>query len=153
MKILKIAAAVLALALFTTFARSAKAETLEQEQAQQDLRDADAVARRHRAELIKIPHVRVVTGEIDEQNEPAILVEVDDKKNVDAATRQLPSQIEGFPVEVDPRDDADDESSAEAEPQDQGAAAPMQTPFPEIDKNGVYHHSWLPAAKPDSPPD
>ena len=50
---------------------------------------------------MKIPHVRVVTGELDGQNEAAILIEVDDQKNVDSVTRQLPSKIEGFPVEVD----------------------------------------------------
>ncbi len=65
------------------------------------MRDAEAVGKRHSAELMKIPHVRVVTGELDGRNEAAILIEVDDQKNVDAVTRQLPSKIEGFPVEVD----------------------------------------------------
>jgi len=146
MKTGKIAAALLVLALLATLTQRAKAQTPYQEQAEDDLHSAEAVAKRHQAELMKIPHVRVVTGEIDEQNEAAILVQVDDKKNVDAATRQLPSQIEGFPVEVDPHDDAEDESSAEPEHEDEGDATP--TPFPEIDQNGVYHHSWIHAGTP-----
>jgi hypothetical protein len=103
MKIGKIAAGVMAIALVAGVARNARAQakTLEAEQSDEDLHDAEAAAQRHRAELMKIPHVRVVTGEVDGQNEAAILVEVDEQKNIDAVTRQLPSQIEGFPVEVD----------------------------------------------------
>ena len=101
MKIGKIAAGLIAMALVACVVRNASAQTPEQEQAAQDLRDADAVCKRHRAELMKIPHVKDVTGEVDGQNEAAILVEVDDQKNIDAVTRQVPSQLEGFPVEVD----------------------------------------------------
>ena len=103
MKLGKIAAGVVAIALVAGVARNARAQakTLEAEQSDEDLHDAEAAAKRHRAELMKIPHVRVVTGEVDGQNEAAILVEVDEQKNIDAVTRQLPSQIEGFPVEVD----------------------------------------------------
>ena len=43
----------------------AQAKTLEAEQSDEDLHDAEAAAKRHRAELMKIPHVRVVTGEVD----------------------------------------------------------------------------------------
>ena len=91
----------IAVALAAGIARSAKAQTLEEDRAAEDLRDAASAGKRHRAELMKIPHVRIVTGEIDSQNDAAILVQVDDPKNVDAVTRQLPSKIEGFPVEVD----------------------------------------------------
>jgi len=145
MKVRKIAAALITLALVACFVRNARAQSVDKDRAAQDLRDAEAVSKRHSAELMKIPHVTVVTGEVDGQNDAAILVEVDDQKNVDAVTRQLPSQIEGFPVEVDEGlpDDA----------QDEAAAAP--TPFPEIDKNGYHHHSWIkksaPAASPDAP--
>ena len=108
MKLGKIAAGVMAIALVAGVARNARAQakTLEAEQSDEDLHDAEAAAKRHRAELMKIPHVRVVTGEVDGQNEAAILVEVDEQKNIDAVTRQLPSQIEGFPVEVDESDGA-----------------------------------------------
>ena len=95
------AAGLIAIALVACFARNARALTPEQEQAAQDLRDAEAVSKRHRAELMKIPHVRVVTGEVDGRNEAAILIEVDDQKNVDSVMRQVPSKLEGFPVEVD----------------------------------------------------
>ena len=114
MKIGKIAAGVMAIALVAGVARNARAQakTLEAEQSDEDLHDAEAAAKRHRAELMKIPHVRVVTGEVDGQNEAAILVEVDEQKNIDAVTRQLPSQIEGFPVEVDESEGAVVESTS-----------------------------------------
>jgi hypothetical protein len=144
-KVGKIAAGLIAIALVACCVRNARAQTLDQEQSAQDLRDAEAVSKRHRAELMKIPHVTVVTGEVDGHNEAAILVEVDDQKNVDAVTRQLPSQIEGFPVEID--------EGLPDGAQDEAAAAP--TPFPEIDRNGYHHHSWLKksgsAPNPDAP--
>jgi len=153
MKTGKFAAALIAIALVACIVRNARALTPEQEQAAQDLRDAEDAGKRHRAELMKIPHVTVVTGEVDGRNEAAILVEVDDQKNVDAVTRQLPSKIEGFPVEVD-------EGAPEVGKTDSGmvflkddAATPT---LPTIDKNGYYHHTWLkpsaPAAKPDAQP-
>ncbi len=108
MKIGKIAAGLIAIALVASVVRDARAETPEQEQAAQDLRDAEAVSKRHRAELMKIPHVRVVTGEVDGRNEAAILIEVDDQKNVDSVMRQVPSKLEGFPVEVDEGEGDDD---------------------------------------------
>ena len=101
MKSGKIGAALIAIALLASSARNAKAQTPDQERTAEDLHDAEAVSKRHRAELMKIPHVRVVTGEVDGRNEAGILVEVDDQKNVDAVRRQLPSKIEGFPVDVD----------------------------------------------------
>ncbi len=96
MKSEKIALAFIAIALLATLARGAMAQTVD-ERAAEDLCDAKAVAKRHRAELMKIPHVRVVTAEIDAQNDSAVLIEVDDQKNVDEVTRQLPSELEGFP--------------------------------------------------------
>jgi len=152
-KIGKIVTSLIAIALVACVARNANAQTPDQEQAAQDLRDADAVSKRHRAELMKIPHVRVVTGEVDGQNEAAILVEVDDQKNIDSVMRQAPSQIEGFPVEVD-------ESVPPTQNFHFGAfgslAAGTPTPFPTIDKYGYYHHTWLkrtsPATNPDAQP-
>ena len=150
MKIGKIAATMIAIALVACVARNAGAETPEQEQAAQDLRDAEAAGKRHRAELMKIPHVQAVTGEVDGRNEAAILIEVDDQKNIDAVTRQLPSRIEGFPVEVD-------ESVPEIGKTDSmiflkdDAATPTPLP-PTIDKMGIHHHVWLPATNPDPQP-
>ena len=131
MKIGKLAAGLIAIAMVAGIARNTKAQTPDQEQAAEDLREAEAVGKRHRAELMKIPHVRVVTGEVDGQNEAAILVEVDDQKNVDAVARQLPSKIEGFPVEVD-EGDADSTHN-------EGASNPPPT----IDERGIHHHTWL----------
>ena len=142
-----IAGTLIAMALVTCVARDARAGTPEQEQAAQDLRDAEAVCKRHRAELMKIPHVQAVTGEVDGQNEAAILVEVDNQKNIDAVMRQVPSKIEGFPVEVDEGQGDDESRPAASEAGNWGGAAPTPVP-PTIDKNGYYHHAWL---KPSAP--
>jgi hypothetical protein len=147
MKIGKIAAGVIAIALLAGVARNARAQakTLEAEQSDEDLHDAEAAARRHRAELMKIPHVRVVTGEVDGQNEAAILVEVDEQKNVDAVTRQLPSQIEGFPVEVDESEGAVGLPGVGVSP----------APPPTINNKGYNLHTLLnppsATANPDAP--
>ena len=146
MKIRRIAAALITLALMTCFVRVARAETVEQEQAAQDLHDAEAAGKRHRAELMKIPHVIVVTGELDGRNEAAILVEVDDQKNVDAVMRQVPSKLEGFPVEVDEGQGDDDDDCGSGSVNcvhigNWGDVDSTPTP-PTIDKNGYYHHAW-----------
>jgi hypothetical protein len=135
----------IAIALLACVVRNARAETLEQEQAAQDLRDAEAAGKRHRAELMKIPHVQAVTGELDGRNEAAILIEVDNQKNVDAVTRQLPSKIEGFPVDVDESAPESVKGGSMIFLKDD-AATPI--PPPTIDKNGYYHHTWL---KPSAP--
>jgi hypothetical protein len=100
-KIGKVATVLIAIALVASVARNAGAQTPDAEQTAQDLHDAEAVSKRHGAELMKIPHVRVVTAEIDPRKDAVILVEVDDPKNVDSVKRRLPSKIEGFPVDVD----------------------------------------------------
>jgi hypothetical protein len=153
-KIWKIAAALIAIAMVANVGRNAGAQTPEKDQAVQDLRDAEAVCERHRAELMKIPHVRVVTGEVDGQNEAAILVEVDDQKDIDSVTREVPSQLEGFPVEIDEGvpDDEDDSRAAGSEAGHWGNVAPTPTP-PTIDKNGYYHHSWAKPSAPTTNPD
>ena len=135
-----------ALMLFAVSAQHAKAQAPEEERTAEDLRDANAVSRRHRAELMKIPHVKVVTGEVNSRNEAAILIEVDSQKNVDEVMRQAPSQIEGFPVEVDEAQPEDDPGSAAGH----SGAAP--DPPPTIDKNGYYHHTWLKPAMPAASP-
>ncbi|HLX05797.1 MAG TPA: hypothetical protein VKR28_09695 [Candidatus Binatus sp.] len=137
----KIAAGLIAIALVACFVRNARALTLEQEQAKQDLRDAEAVSKRHRAELMKIPHVTVVTGEVDSRNEAAILVEVDDQKNIDSVMSQVPSKLEGFPVEVDEGQGDDDSRPAVSEAGHWGNAAATSVP-PTIDQQGYYHHAW-----------
>ena len=152
MKILKIAAGLIAIALLACLVRNTRAETLEQEQAAQDLRDAKIVSEKHRDELMKIPHVTFVTAEIDPRNDAVIFVLVDDQKNIDSVMRQVPPKIEGFPVEVD-QGQIEDESSSEAV--HWGAVVPTPVP-PTIDKSGYYHHTWLkpsaPATKPDAQP-
>ena len=144
MKVGKIAAALIVMALVTSVVHNVVAETPEQEQAAQDLRDAEAVSKRHRAELMKIPHVRVVTGEVDARNEAAILIEVDDQKNIDSVMRQAPSKLEGFPVEVD---EGAPESEQILNYRHQGTGPP-----PTIDKQGYHHHEWLKPSAPATKP-
>src|SRR5882762_10103405 len=71
------------------------------EQDAHEMQQAEEVSKRHTAELLKIHHVRKVVAERNAQKEIAILVQVDDPKNIDEVTNKLPSQIEGFPVDVD----------------------------------------------------
>ena len=149
MKTGKVAFTSIAVVLLTTLARGANAQFVNA----QDLFDAKAVAKRHRAELMKIAHVRVVTAEIDAQNDAAVLIEVDDQKNVDEVTRQLPSELEGFPVEVGEDDSAEDTqgdfSVFGTLPNDADATA-MPTPVPPtVDQNGIYSQTWQPATTPD----
>jgi hypothetical protein len=141
MKIGGIALAIIAAMIVASFAI---AQTTEQENAAEDLKQADAVAKRHRDELMKIPHVRVVTGEVDARNDAAILVQIDDQKNYDSVARQLPSEIEGFPVEVDENESAVSMIGV--------GASPKQKRFPTIDKNGYYHH-WFQDATPLATPE
>ena len=101
---------------------------------------------------MKIAHVRIVTAQIDNRNDAEILVEVDDPKNVDSVMRQVPSKLDGFPVEVD-EDQADDESPGfRSEAAHWGNVDPTPIP-PTIDKNGYYHHIWLKPSAPETKPD
>jgi hypothetical protein len=61
---------------------------------------ADAVVARHAKEIKKIPHVEDVDTDEKENGETMITVTVDKKENVDGVTRQVPSKIEGFAVDV-----------------------------------------------------
>ena len=137
-----IAVTLVAVMLLAVSAQHARAQAPEEERTAEDLRDANAVSRRHRAELMKIPHVKVVTGEVNSRNEAAILIEVDSQKNVDEVLRKAPSQIEGYPVEVDEAPPEDDPASAA------GHWGVAPDPPPTIDKNGYYHHTWLKPAMP-----
>jgi hypothetical protein len=153
MKVGKIGAAVIAMALLASVSPNVRAQSIRDRA--QDFFEAKEVCKRHRAELMKIQHVRVVTGEIDQQNEAAILVEVDDPKNVDSVMREVPSQIEGFPVEVDEGQGDDDDDSGIVNNVHAGhwsIVDPTPTP-PTIDKNGYYHHTWLKPSEPAPPPD
>ena len=145
MKTRGIAVTFVAVMLFAVSAQHATAQAPEEERTAEDLRDANAVSRRHRGELMKIPHVKVVTGEVNSRNEAAILVEVDSQKNVDEVMRKAPSQIEGYPVEVDEAPPDDDPASVAGH----WGVAPDP---PTIDKNGYYHHTWPQPAMPVSTP-
>lgn len=145
----RIAAAFIASLMVVLIAWCARAQTPQQEQAAQDMRDARSVAERHRAELMKIPHVKLVTGEVDSRNEAAILIEVDSQKNVDEVMRKAPSRIEGFPVEVDLEAPETGKGSFDVGSRDSGDN-PRR--FPTIDKDGHYHHVWLQPATPAATP-
>src|SRR5260370_3531536 len=96
----KVAAMTLMLALLVGTAIRARAQFVDAQAAHESF-EAKAVSKRHQAELMKIPHVRSVIAELNAQKETAILVKVDDPKNIEDVTNKLPSQIEGFPVDVD----------------------------------------------------
>jgi hypothetical protein len=144
-----IALTFVAMILIAGIARSA-GQTPDQERAVQDMRDARSAAERHRAELMKIPHVRVVTGEVNSRSEAAILIEVDDQKNVDEVMRKAPSQIEGFPVEVDEQESAE-ETQGDFKIYER-EDSPDKKRFPTIDQDGYYHHNWLKRAMPAATP-
>src|ERR1700686_2859194 len=80
--------------------KSATAQPADEQDAH-EMQQAEEVSKRHTAELLKIHHVRKVVAERNAQKEIAILVQVDDPKNIEEVTNKLPSQIEGFPVDVD----------------------------------------------------
>jgi type II secretory pathway pseudopilin PulG len=152
-KVGKIAAALIVITLAAAVAINVIAETpdeAETQALQQDLRDADAVCKKHRAELMKIPHVKVVTTEIDPRKDAVILVEVDDPENIDEVTRNLPPRIEGYPVEVEDSEPPLNQSSGDA--RYWARVAPNQTRFPTIDENGNHHHVWLTPAIPAATP-
>lgn len=104
LKTRSVAAVIAVLAIVAGTAIEAGAQFVD-EQFAQEFFEAKAVSTRHRSKLMKIPHVRNVTANPN-QKEIAILVEVDDPKNVDEVTYKLPSQLEGFPVDVDAAFDA-----------------------------------------------
>ncbi len=139
MRIDQIAAGLITIVLVAGVARNAGARTPEQ--VAQDLHDAEAAAKRHSAELTKIQHVRAVTVQIDPRGDAVILVWVDQPKNADAVRRQLPSQIEGFPVGVDPASEVL-----------QGDVEPIRTP-PTIDKTAIYNNTWAMRTEPATNPD
>src|ERR1700676_4281833 len=111
MKIRNVAAIIATLALAAGTAPNARAQVkmklLEatgqpaDEQDAHEMQQAEEVSKRHTAELLKIHHVRKVIAERNAQKEIAILVQVDDPKYIEEVTNKLPSQIEGFPVDVD----------------------------------------------------
>src|SRR5258708_32725147 len=110
-KIRNVAAVIATLAIVAGTAQKARAQVQMKplgasgqpadEQDAHEMQQAEEVSKRHAAELLKIHHVRKVVAERNAQKEIAILVQVDDPKNIDEVTSKLPSQIEGFPVDVD----------------------------------------------------
>jgi hypothetical protein len=83
-----------------TMVKGATAQPADEQDAH-EMQQAEEISKRHTAELLKIHHVRKVVAERNAQKEIAILVQVDDPKYIDEVTNKLPSQIEGFPVDVD----------------------------------------------------
>jgi hypothetical protein len=155
MRIFKIASALLLTAALTAgYARGAWAQHPPEDPQQMalDLKKVGEVAERHRADLMKIPHVTGVVAETDDENEAALLVEIDDPENTDDVTRGLPSQIEGFPVQVDVAvgdDDSDDNDNDD----DSGTVKPRANAH-SLAGGGIVAHdsgaksSPTPAAKP-----
>jgi hypothetical protein len=66
-----------------------------------DAKEAAQVRTEHLAELMKIPHVVGVAIEWNERGEVVLDVEVDKAENVSDVERKSPSEVDGFPVDVD----------------------------------------------------
>ncbi len=59
----------------------------------------------NRARLLAIPHVHGVQGTVDANNNYSIVVIVDARANLPSVEQQIPSTIEGFPVQFQAYDD------------------------------------------------
>jgi len=59
------------------------------------------VRQEHLAELMKIPHVVGVATELSDDGEIVLDVEVDQAQYVSDVERKAPSEVDGFPVDVD----------------------------------------------------
>ncbi len=59
------------------------------------------VRKEHLAELMKIPHVVGVATELNNIGEVVLDVEVDKPEYVTDVEREAPSEVDGFPVDVD----------------------------------------------------
>ena len=63
-----------------------------------ELKGIDAAIQNHDAELLRIPHV--VRLSISDFSENTIQVEVAHEADIQKVERSIPSQLDGFPVEV-----------------------------------------------------
>jgi hypothetical protein len=97
----------------STAATVAKAQQIAQAQARPTedraalLRAYEAtktIVDKNRAHLMKIPHVDDVSACVGPDRESAICVQVENHKYLSEVERKIPSQIEGLPVRIEPRD-------------------------------------------------
>lgn len=66
-----------------------------------DAKQVAVVRQEHLAELMKIPHVVGVATELSDDGEVVLDLEVDKAENVTDVERKAPSEVDGFPVDVD----------------------------------------------------
>jgi hypothetical protein len=144
-KIGGIAAAMIALALFCV-ARVALALPSDPEEYNQ----AAAVAQRHRADLMKIPHVKSVDAAWNTAGEVFISVDVDDQANLSEVERKVPSQLEGFWVEIEAGGWVG--VLRRGRKANRNEPSPQPTRFPTVDAHGHHHHTWLKPASPGATP-
>lgn len=135
----------IALALFCV-ARVALALPSDPEEYNQ----AAAVAQRHRADLMKIPHVKSVEAAWNTDDEVFISVDVDDQANLTEVERKVPSQLEGFWVGIEAGGRVGVLRRGRKANQDEPSSQP--TRFPIVDAQGHHHHTWLKPASPASTP-
>jgi len=64
----------------------------------------EAIVDKHRAHLMEIPHVDHVSACGTPEKEWAICVQVENHIYLSEVQRKIPSQIEGLPVRIEPRD-------------------------------------------------
>ncbi len=110
MKFGKIAMAMIAVVMIAAIPRFARAQSGDDDddEAISESDKADAVVKRHKKELRKIPHVVDVESDDSDSRDVVINVEVDKQKNVDEVARKVPARIEGFAVDVVADDAATD---------------------------------------------
>jgi hypothetical protein len=66
-----------------------------------DAKQVAVVRQEHLAELMKIPHVVGVATELSDDGDVVLDLEVDKAENVTDVEREAPSEVDGFPVDVD----------------------------------------------------
>ena len=66
-----------------------------------DAKQVAQVRTEHLAELMKIPHVVGVATELSDDGDVVLDLEVDRAENVTDVEREAPSEVDGFPVDVD----------------------------------------------------
>jgi hypothetical protein len=113
MKIGVVAITLVSIAMFCGSARYAVAQSDDdQNPYAEDSKQIAQIRERHLAELKKIPHVVGVATELNDRGEVVLAVEVDKPDHFDEVSGKVPSQIDGFPVDVEVRQHATPPSRA-----------------------------------------
>jgi hypothetical protein len=75
-----------------------------------DAQQVAQVRKQHLTELMKVPHVRGVATVLNARGEIVLAVEVDNPDHLDEVSSEIPSTLDGFPVDVEVARDAEPSS-------------------------------------------